>query len=269
VRLAAGCAICLLFAGCGPPVRSLIYPVPPVTVPSPPPEPLREVRLESRGDRVVAWLSEAAARAAGPAAVSGERPLVLYFHGNGENLETMRQSGLFAEFAGLDVDLLAVDYPGYGRSAGSPSEAANLAAAEAALDWAKRERGAQRRIAAGWSLGAAVAVQLAARHPADFDRLVLMSPWTGLRTLARRHYPGFMVAALLQEDYDSLAAAAAVRSPALVIHGSDDSIIPAEQGEAMAGALGAGARFVAIAGAGHNDLLGQARVWEELRAFVR
>ena len=202
-------------------------------------------------------------------AVLGKRPLVLYFHGNGENLETMRQSGLFAEFAGLGVDLLAVDYPGYGRSAGSPSEAANVAAAEAALDWAKRERGAQRRIAAGWSLGSAVAVQLAARHPADFDRLVLMSPWAGLRTLARQHYPGFMVAALLQEDYDSLAAAAAVRSPALVIHGSADSIIPATHGEAMAAALGAGARFVAIAGAGHNDLLGEPAVWEELRAFLR
>ncbi len=257
-QLCAGLAICLLLAGCGPPVRSMIYPAPPVAVPSPPPPPLREVLLEARGELVVAWLSEAGTG----------RPLVLYFHGNGENLETMRQSGLFAEFAGLNVDLLALDYPGYGNSAGSPSEPANVAAAEAALAWAQRERGAQRRIVAGWSLGSAVAVQLAARHRGDIDRLVLMSPWTGLRALARQHYPAFMVAALLHEDYDSLAAASAVDAPALVIHGSADAIIPVAHGEAVAAALG-GARFVPIDGAGHNDLLGEPAVWEELGAFVR
>ena len=260
-RRPAWCGLALLLlAGCRPNVRALIYPAPPVPVPSPAPAPLVEVRLEAGGRRLSAWLGSAGAAA---------RPLVLYFHGNAENLETLRRSGLFAEFERIGADLLAIDYPGYGRSAGSPSEAANLAAAEAALDWAKRERPGQRRTVAGWSLGAAVAIQLAARRPDDVDRLVLMSPWTALGTLAREHYPAFMVAALLREGYDSLAAAPAVRSPTLVIHGAADTIIPPGHGSALASALGGRARLVTVDFAGHNDLLGESQVWEELRAFLR
>ena len=50
------------------------------------------------------------------------RPVALFFHGNGENLETMRQTGLFGELAGLQIGFAAVDYPGYGRSGGRASE---------------------------------------------------------------------------------------------------------------------------------------------------
>jgi len=62
-------------------------------------------------------------------------PLVLMLHGNGENLETMRQAGLFEDFRRAGAGVLAIDYPGYGRSEGTPSEQANLAAAEAAWSW--------------------------------------------------------------------------------------------------------------------------------------
>jgi pimeloyl-ACP methyl ester carboxylesterase len=240
-------------------MRELIYPVPPVAVPSPAPPPLVDVALAAAGRPVAAW----SLRAAAPAAA-----LMLYFHGNGENLETLRQAGLLDEISGLGVDLLAIDYPGYGRSAGEPSEAANLAAAEAALAWARRERAGRQIVACGWSLGAAVAIQLAAGHPGEIDRLVLMSPWSSLPELAKEHYPGFMVAALLRERYDSVAAAAAVRCPTLVVHGTADTIIPLRHGQAVAAALGGHARLAPVAGAGHNDLLGVRRTWQELARFL-
>jgi pimeloyl-ACP methyl ester carboxylesterase len=197
-----------------------------------------------------------------------DRPLVLYFHGNAENLETLRRSGLFGDFDRTGADLLALDYPGYGRSAGEPSEAANLAAAEAALAWAVREHPDQPRIVCGWSLGAAVAIQLAARHPEAVDRLILLSPWSTLRALAGEHYPAFLVGALLRERYDSLAAAASIRCPTLVVHGEADTIIPIRHGEALARALGERARFVAMPDAGHNDLLAEAGTWSEIREFL-
>jgi len=234
----------------------MIYPVPPVAVPSPPPAPLQEVPVDSK---VSAWHLQGG---------SLDRPLVIYFHGNAENLETIRRSGLFGDFDRIGADLLALDYPGYGRSAGEPSEAGNLAAAEAALTWAMREHPDQRRIACGWSLGAAVAIQLAARHPESVDRLILLSPWSTLRALAGEHYPGFMVAAMLRERYDSLAAAASVRCPTLVVHGEADTIIPMRHGDALARALGGQTRFTAIPGAGHNDLLAEAATWSEIRAFL-
>jgi pimeloyl-ACP methyl ester carboxylesterase len=249
--------LAILLYGCG--VRSMIYPVPPVAVPSPAPGPLTEVPLDSEAGRLGAWfLGQRPA----------ERPLVVYFHGNAENLETLRQSGLFAAFDRLGADVLAIDYPGYGRSAGEPSETANLAAAETALAWATRDHRGRPVVVAGWSLGAAVAIQLAARHPESVDRLILLSAWSTLRALAGEHYPAFMVGALLRERYDSLAAAASIRCPTLVVHGEADTIIPARQGEALARALGERARFVALPGAGHNDLLGEPAAWSQIRAFL-
>jgi hypothetical protein len=90
--------------------RSSLYPAPPVRVPAPPP-PLAEVRLDTeRGDEVIGW--------AGGAGAAAGRPVVLFFHGNGENLATLGMAGLFDEMAALGVPHLAIDYPGYGRSTG-------------------------------------------------------------------------------------------------------------------------------------------------------
>ena len=115
-------------------VRQMIYPAPPIEVPSPPPEPLMEVDLTlADGTQVAAWHLPPP----GPAAIENpsggaNRPAMLFFHGNGENLGTMLLSGFFDELSALGVPVLAVDYPGYGRSGGRPSEAALAAAAELA-----------------------------------------------------------------------------------------------------------------------------------------
>lgn len=243
-------------------IRQTLYPAPPVPVPSPPPAPLEEVRLPTAaGDEVVAW-------AGGGDAPAGA-PLVLFFHGNGENLETMRSAGLFGELDRLDVAYLAVDYPGYGRSGGSPSEPGLGAAADAALGWA-RERYPQRpAVACGWSLGAAVAIALAARHPAEIRALIALSAWSDLPTLAKSHFPIPFLDHAIRDRYDSLAAAREVRVPALVLHGERDTIIPLAHGEQVAGALAGEVRWVSVPGAGHNDLLAQPVVWEELGRFLR
>ena len=255
---AAPLALGAFFLGCS--VRGLLYPAPPVAVPSPAPAPLQEVRLEVPGhEPVVAWGGDSPSPAA---------PVVLFFHGNGENLETMRQAGLFEDVGDLGVAFLAVDYPGYGRSGGEPSEEANLAAAEAALRWV-RERHPGRRVAVfGWSLGAAVGIQLAARRPDEVDGLVMVSPWSSLAEVARVHFPAWLVRMALRERYDSRAAAARVRCPVLVVHGEHDSIIPAAQGRDLAAALGRRGRFLPVGGAGHNDILGVPAVWREVRGFL-
>lgn len=243
-------------------VRQTLYPVPPVEVPSPPPAPLEEVVLESaNGDRVVAW--------AGGADPPAGAPVALFFHGNGENLETMRWAGLFAGLDRLGVAYLAVDYPGYGRSGGSPSEEGLAAAADTALAWARQRHPARPAVACGWSLGAAVAVGLAARHPDEIRALVALSPWTSVPDLAARLFPIPFLRPAIRERYDSAATAPRIRVPALVVHGEDDRIIPVAHGEAVAGALGGAVRWVPVAGAGHNDLLGHPEVWQELERFLR
>lgn len=242
--------------------QQAIYPAPRVPVPSPPPELYEEVSLRlSSGVEVVGW-------AWAPAAAAPERPAVLFLHGNGENLETMRQGGLFDELRLLDVPFLALDYPGYGRSGGRASEAGLIEAGGAAMAWLAARHPQRRRVACGWSLGAAVAVALAADPDQGVDGLIALSPWSTLLEVANHHLP-WIAGLLLRERYDSVAAAGRIRMPVLVVHGERDTIIPFRLGAKLAAALPPeSTRFVPVRRAGHNDLLGEAVVWREMARFL-
>jgi hypothetical protein len=250
--------------------RQMLYPVPPFRVPSPPPRPFVEVPLAAEGRALSAWWlpppegqgSAVAARGGAPL------PVVLMLHGNGENLETMRQSGLFEDYRRAGAGVLALDYPGYGRSAGTPSEAANVAAAGAAFDWLRGQAGGRPVVVAGWSLGAAVAAQVAARRPDEVAAVMLLSPWDRLDEVARLHFPGWMVSAMLAERYDSAAVAPRIAAPALVVHGERDEIIPATLGRRLFDALPGPKRWVEVRGAGHNDLLGRPEAWQAIASFL-
>jgi pimeloyl-ACP methyl ester carboxylesterase len=215
------------------------------------------------GEVVIAWLSPARADA-------GVQRFLIALHGNGENLETLKRVGLPRDLEALGPRVLVLDYPGYGRSSGTPSEAANTQAVLAAMQWIQRREPEAKFVLWGWSLGAAVALQAARALPADaseaLEGMVLLSPWTRLKAAAAEHYPRWLVAVLAREDYDSLAAAQGLRVPALVLHGSADSLIPAEQGRQVAAALGAA--FQEIPGAGHNDLLDHESTWQAMKAFL-
>lgn len=151
-------------SGYEPLLRPLVYPVPAVRVPAAPP-PLAEVILHlPDGTPIVGWSLRAVDLAGGGRSAAGgdARPVALYLHGNGENLETMRQCGLFAALVAAGVDVLAIDYPGYGRSGGRPDEQTLGAAAAAGFAHLARWAPGRPRLIIGFSLGSAVAVQLAA-----------------------------------------------------------------------------------------------------------
>ncbi len=248
-------------------VRQMIYPAPPVRVPSPPPAPLVEVPLRVGGAAVSAWWQPPAEL---PAGGEGSVPVVLMLHGNGENLETMRQAGLFEDFRSRGAGVVAIDYPGYGRSAGTPSEAANVAAAEGAWVWLRAHAAGHPPVLAGWSLGAAVAVQVAARRRDEAMGLILASGWDRLDEVARLHFPSWLVAAALDEPYDSLAAARQVACPTLVVHGERDEIVPPALGRRLFDALASPDRqWLEVRGAGHNDLLGRPETWAAIAGFLR
>lgn len=240
--------------------RKMLYPAPAYRVPSPPPAPLAEVRLElDSGTEVLGWAS---------ASPAPDAPAAVFFHGNGENLGTMRAAGLFDDLEGLGIHFLAVDYPGYGRSGGTPSEASLVAAGEAALAWLAERHPESPKALVGWSLGAAVAVQVARRH-GGVDRLALMSAWDDLPTLAAEHFPRWLVGLALADRYDSVAAAPEIRVPTLLIHGVRDRIIPLAHGERLRAALPRAEELVRVPDAGHNDLLARPVVWRELARFLR
>lgn len=239
--------------------RWLLYPAPGVPVPTPP-APWEEIRILQRaGEEVYGWWRPPSR----PGAV------VLFFHGNGENLGTLARGGFLEDLVGVGAAALVVDYPGYGYSTGTPHEAALHATADAVLAWVEERREGRAVVVWGWSLGAAVAIPLAARGADRVTGLIAASPWTRLEDVAAVHFPRPLVRLLLRERYDSLAAAPTVTVPALVLHGAADTIIPAAQGRQVAAALAGPTRYVEVAGVGHNDLLSHTQVWREVAAFVQ
>jgi uncharacterized protein len=110
------------------------------------------VLTTSDGERVIAW----------HVPPRGQRPVVIYFHGNGGALAWRAER--FARIVADGTGLVALSYRGYGGSTGSPSEAGLLRDAEATYQFATARYPAERLVLYGESLGTGVAVALAAEH---------------------------------------------------------------------------------------------------------
>ena len=179
----------------------------------------------------------------------GDRALIWY-HGNAGNIgDRLHNARWFVDRLGVDVVL--VDYRGYGRSAGTPDEEGLYLDGLAIYDAvAARALRAEDIVLFGRSLGGAVAIETALRRPAG--ALVLESVFRSVPALAREHY-WFVPSAVVRTQMDNLSKMARVRTPTLVLHGDRDSIVPLSHGRRLFESAGGAARFHVIDGAGHND----------------
>jgi len=205
------------------------------------------------GTRVHAWHLQS-----GPA-------LVLYFGGNAEEVSWMLE---VARAETPSVSWLLMDYRGYGRSEGSPSEKALVADALALYDHAAKLPGVDpKRIHAfGRSLGSGPAVALAAERP--LAGLVLVTPFDSLVAVAKRYYWYLPVDWMLKHRFDSIALAPRLRTPLLCLIAERDEVIPAVHGERLFEAWGGPKRKVLLPGANHNSTDSAPRFWPSIREFL-
>jgi len=175
---------------------------------------------------------------------------VLILHGNAGNIS--HRIDYLTMLNRLGYASLIVDYRGYGRSTGSPSEQGTYRDAEAAWDWLTKEKGvaAGDTILLGESLGGAVAAWLAARVKPR--ALVIASTFTSVPELGAQVYPFLPVRLISRFRYDTRQAIKAVKAPILVAHSRDDDIIPFAHGKALYEAASEPKRFLEMRG-GHND----------------
>ena len=180
---------------------------------------------------------------------------VLLCHGNAGNIGDRVLHAELLTAAGFDV--LLFDYRGYGTSSGRPSEQGTYRDGRAALRWLENEPDVDpaRVFYLGESLGGAVALELALGHPPA--GLVLLSAFTSVRDMARRHYRAIPTA-VVPDAYPSLRLIAGLRAPLLVLHGEDDMIVPVEHGRALFDAAPEPKRLLVVPGAGHDDILSRA-----------
>ncbi|MQA24433.1 MAG: alpha/beta fold hydrolase [Micromonosporaceae bacterium] len=195
----------------------------------------------SDGLRLGAWLVPA----------SGEPRGVSVLVANGNAGDRSLRAPLARALAARGLSVLLFDYRGYGGNPGAPSEQ-GLARDARAAHRLLTARTDDRIVYYGESLGAAVVTELATEHPPA--GLVLRSPFADLASLGRLHYPFLPVKTLLRDRYPVTDQIARVQVPTVVVYGSADSIVPAEQSRAVAGAAPGLTRLVEVPGANHNDL---------------
>jgi len=181
-----------------------------------------------------------------------DAPVIVAFHGNADAPFT--HANRFSGEKWARYGVLAIAFRGYPGSGGEPGEAGLIEDGEAAVAHVADMAPGSPLVLYGHSLGAAVAVAMAERHEAM--ALVLEAPFESMLAMARRTAP-WAPAFLLKDTFRSdlrIAGSRACRT--LVLHGNRDTVIPVAFGRALASA--AGADFVEVEGAGHNDIVGAA-----------
>lgn len=223
--------------------------------------PLEDVWFQAEdGTRLFGWYT--------PAASPGRGAVLLWCHGNAGNIINRLDNLVSLHQLGLSVFLF--DYRGYGRSEGRPSEPGlyqDALAAYAQLAETRRIP-ANRIVLFGRSLGAAVAVEVASRHPAA--GLILESAFPSVEALARWYYFGLPAHWFVNARFPLAERLKEVRIPVLVIHGDQDDVVPFELGRQVYEAALPPKAFYPVHGADHNSLYvtGGAAYFERLRQFV-
>lgn len=193
--------------------------------------------------------------------------VTIFFHGNAGNLYYRLMD--YQRLRALGTSVLAVSYRGYGKSEGEPSEQGIYLDGQAAFDYVIREMAvpSSRIFLFGRSLGATVAADLAQGR--NIAGLILVTPFNNAGDQASAMGMGFaapLVAGVFENDKKIKRLNAAL----LIIHGSEDRIIPMELGRKLYDTAEGEKSFHAIEGAGHNDISQRFsdQYWDKVSNFI-
>lgn len=184
--------------------------------------------------------------------------IIVYYHGNGGNLE--RWKDIVSPFTDQGWEVLVWDYRGYGKSTGKRSSEVLYDDAQQiyvkALEWFDEEN----ILVYGRSMGTTFATYVSARNkPA---KLVLESPFYSLQSLVKEKYSILPVYRLLKFNLPTFSFATAVTSPVYIFHGTIDEVVPFDQGELLWKEFGSKGEFISIEGGDHNNL-SQSVIYQE------
>jgi pimeloyl-ACP methyl ester carboxylesterase len=193
---------------------------------------------------------------------------LLWFHGNASNITS--RYDVIRNLMALPVAVFIIDYRGYGRSEGSPSEQGLYNDSRAAWDYLTNTRSIPARniVIFGDSLGGAVAIDLAAK--VDPAGLIVQSAFTSISDMAGEVMP-FVPRFILRTKMDSINKIGRVHCPKLFIHSPNDEMVPYRFGRKLFDAASEPKQFYEVAGASHNtiDLIGGRAYYNTIGNFIR
>jgi fermentation-respiration switch protein FrsA (DUF1100 family) len=192
------------------------------------------------GERVIVWQTPP----------RGSKPVVIYFHGNGEIVAS--RALRYRQVAADGTGVVVLSYRGYMGSTGSPTEEGLQRDAEAAWQFATSRWPSNPVVLWGHSLGSGVAVGLAAQHPVA--KVILEAPFSSTVDVAAMRFPFVPVQWLMFDQFRSDLRIGAVRVPLLIMHGDQDWVIPIHLGERLFALAHEPKRFVRFPGGNHIDL---------------
>lgn len=183
-----------------------------------------------------------------------DRPTLLFLHGNAQTV--FEWALVSKDLQATGCGLLLIDYPGYGKSTGRPTESSLYAAGTAAMAWlaVERDTAPNRVIAFGKSLGGGVATYLAERY--SLAGLILESTFCSIPIMAKTLFSAFIPTSFMfpTERYDSIERIPRIRMPLLVIHGARDRLIPVSQARELFAQANQPKELYIVPAADHNDV---------------
>jgi hypothetical protein len=175
------------------------------------------------------------------------KKVILFFHGNGDNMIGAIEATRGPAAAGHG--LMLVEYRGYGGNPGSPDEDGFYRDGEAAMRWLNKAGVAAENIAVvGNSIGSGPATEIALRH--DVAALILVSGLSDLPAAVQRQVP-FAPRWLVRDRFDNAAKLRRVKAPVFLMHGDADTLVTPDHLDRLARAR-PDATVVRVAGAGHE-----------------
>ncbi|WP_295851595.1 alpha/beta fold hydrolase [uncultured Xylophilus sp.] len=188
-----------------------------------------------------------------PAVTHGSGPpVLLYLHGARWNV--VGSASRIRRMQEMGFSVLAIDYRGFGKSsAGLPSEATAAEDAQAAWDWLAQRFPDRSRYVFGHSLGGAIAIDLATRIP-DASGVIVEGTFTNIADVVSTFKWGWLpFSALITQRFESIDKVKRIQAPLLVVHGSEDSLIPAALGRRLYDAAKVQKQFVLVPGGSHHS----------------
>lgn len=177
------------------------------------------------------------------------RPVILYFHGNGNNVYW--RTDAFDHFKAWNVGFLAVEYPGYGGNIGAPNQTDLYKTALANYDYLRAlEFAPDEIIIYGHSLGTASATYTANQREAS--ALILSAPFSSALAMGQRMLPFLPVTLLMKDKFRSDRWLADVSEPLLLMHGDIDPVVPQVSGRDLFEHHKGEKEFISLIGGKHD-----------------
>ncbi len=191
-------------------------------------------------------------------------PVLFYFGGNAEEVSWNIEPYL----AGVDANVVLVNYRGYGRSGGSPKEADLKADALKIFDRVAGDYHLNPGNCGAWgrSLGSSIASHLALER--NLGRLILTCPFDSIEAVAAGFYPGPLVRAALSDKHRTTDFSPRITAATLILAASDDEVIPAERTRALYDSLTCPKIYTVIPDSGHNTISEVPAYYEAVNRFL-